>query len=238
MAGDEAFRLYVLIGQSNMAGRGDIEPQDHEPHPRVYALDRLRRWVPAADPLHFDKPIAAVGPGLSFGRAMADHDPAVRIGLVPCAAGGSPISSWQPGGYWHQTDSHPYDDAVARARAAMEDGVLAGLLWHQGESDSNEADAECYEDRLVALIGRLRADLDAPDAPFVVATLADFYLERAAEAQVVNQALRRIPLRAAHAACVESSDLAHKGDGVHFDAASARELGRRYARAMIALRGG
>jgi hypothetical protein len=237
MPQDDRFHLYLLIGQSNMAGRGEVGVLDREVHPRVYALDRARRWVPAADPIHFDKPIAGVGPGLTFGKVMADRDPAAsqRVGLIPCAVGGSPIRTWQPGGYWHQTESHPYDDAIARTHAAMAEGTLRGILWHQGESDSNPEDAGQYEERLVALIDRLRSDLGAPGVPFVAATLADFFVERRPEGQVVNQALRRIVQCVPGTACVESGDLAHGGDDLHFGAEAARELGRRYARALIAL---
>ena len=66
--------LYLLISQSNMAGRGEIGAQDTDIHPRVFALDRTNQWTPAADPIHFDKPIAAVDPGLCFGKTMADRD--------------------------------------------------------------------------------------------------------------------------------------------------------------------
>ena len=90
-------RLYLLIGQSNMAGRGRVVAEDKTPHPRVFVLDKADEWAPAVDPLHFDKPFAGVGPGLAFGKAMAEADPEARIGLVPCAAGGSPISVWRAG---------------------------------------------------------------------------------------------------------------------------------------------
>jgi mannose-6-phosphate isomerase-like protein (cupin superfamily) len=235
MSPDPHFHIYLLLGQSNMAGRGRIEAQDQETHPRVLALDQENEWVFAADPLHYDKPIAAVGPGLTFGKTMAEHDPGVRIGLVPCAAGGSPITSWEPGGYWEQTRSHPYDDMLARARVAAEVGVLAGALWHQGESDSNEADAPLYEQRLVGLIQRLRADLGASELPFVCATLGEFVVLRNPWAGEVNAVLRRIAELSSHTACVEARGLGHKGDKTHFHAQAARELGRRYARAMIAL---
>ena len=130
-----------------MAGRGTVGPEDTAAHSRVFCLDRAALWMPATEPLHFDKPIAGVGPGLAFGKAMAEHAPNVRIGLIPCAVGGSPIRSWQPGGYWEQTEGHPYDDALARCQIAQQSGVLKGFLWHQGESDSNEQDTACYLDR-------------------------------------------------------------------------------------------
>lgn len=233
MEQDEAFHLYLLVGQSNMAGRGQVEAQDKEAHPRVFALDRGNKWIPATDPIHFDKPIAGVGPGLTFGKTMANHDPSVRIGLIPCAAGGSPITVWKRGGYWEQTKSNPYDDALDRTRTAMVDGILKGILWHQGESDSNQNDAELYEGRLVALISALRMDLGTPGVPFTFATLGDYFVEGNPWAQIVNGALGRIPQQAKHTACVNSGGLGHKGDDLHFSAEAARELGRRYAEAII-----
>jgi len=234
---DGEFHLYALIGQSNMAGRGEVGPEDTETHPRVLCLDRSGEWVPAADPLHFDKPIAGVGPGLTFGKVMAACNPGIQIGLIPCAAGGSPLRTWQPGGYWEQTQSHPYDDTLARCRTAQRDGVLKGFLWHQGESDSNAQDAPRYLDRLKELVSRLRTSLQAPQAAFVVATLGDFYVARNGWAATVNNALEQLTLEVGNTACVSAGGLVHRGDDLHFDAASARELGRRYAAATSRLRG-
>ncbi|MFC1763010.1 sialate O-acetylesterase [Planctomycetota bacterium] len=73
--------LYLLIGQSNMAGRGTVEPQDLEAHPRVLSLNKENQWIPAVDPIHFDKSIAGVGPGRTFGLTLAEHAPTARIGL-------------------------------------------------------------------------------------------------------------------------------------------------------------
>ncbi len=95
----ESFHLYLLAGQSNMAGRGAVSERDKKAHPRVFVLNRLNRWVPATDPLHFDKSWAGVGPGLTFGKELAEADPNVIIGLIPCAVGGSPISAWKPHSY-------------------------------------------------------------------------------------------------------------------------------------------
>jgi len=238
----EAFHLYLLIGQSNMAGRGKVAEEDKQPHPRVLALNRDDRWVPAVDPLHFDKPMAGVGPGLSFGKAMATADAAARIGLIPCAAGGSPISVWQPGASWNQTRSKPYDEALRRTKIALRRGVLKGILWHQGESDSSPELAAAYEERLLDLIARLRKDLEAPEVPFIVGGLGDFVVRPAGGkenpgAARVSEALQRVARKASRVAYVDPAGLGHKGDGVHFSAESARELGRRYAKALLALVG-
>src|SRR4051794_5233593 len=107
---DPKFHLYLLVGQSNMAGRGKVEKEDQTPHARVLVLNKDDAWVPAADPLHFDKRSAGVGPGLTFGKVLAEADPGVTIGLIPCAAGGSPITVWEKGAAWAQTNSKPYDE--------------------------------------------------------------------------------------------------------------------------------
>lgn len=62
----ENFHLILLAGQSNMAGRGVISPSDRIPHPRVLMQNRQGEWVPAVEPVHYDKDFAGVGPGRSF----------------------------------------------------------------------------------------------------------------------------------------------------------------------------
>ena len=124
----EQFHLFLLVGQSNMAGRGKVEQQDREPHPRVLMLTKDQQWVPAVAPLHFDKPsVVGLGIGRSFAMQVAETDADITVGLIPCAAGGSPIASWEPGGYHGQTRSHPYDDALHRAKLAMKAGTLR--IW-------------------------------------------------------------------------------------------------------------
>lgn len=235
----QEFHLYLLAGQSNMAGRGQVEEQDMRSHPRVFALNENDEWEPATEPLHFDKPrVAGVGPGLSFGRAMANYKKHVRIGLIPCAAGGSPISSWTEGGYHDQTKSHPYDDAIRRARVAMQSGVMKGIIWHQGESDSKPEAAKLHEAKLKELIARFRQDLGDDELPVVVGKLGDFYVARNPDAELINAVLEKTPFTVANTACVDASGLKHKGDVVHFDTKSYRELGRRYADLMIKLEKG
>jgi len=233
------FHLYLLAGQSNMAGRGKVIEQDNQTHPRVYVLNKDKEWELAKDPLHFDKPnIVGVGPGLAFGKAMAGYKKSVRIGLIPCAAGGSPISSWTIGGYHDQTKSHPYDDAVIRAKAAMQDGVIKGIIWHQGESDSKPEQVKVYQAKLEELITNFRRVLGDEKLPFVVGKLGEFYVERNPDAESINEILEGIPLTVKNTACVDVSGLIPKSDLTHFDAESARELGSRYAKQMIKLERG
>lgn len=232
----DKFHLYLLIGQSNMAGRGAIEDQDRKEHPRVLMLTKANAWAPALDPLHFDKPIAGVGLGSTFGRIMADADPSVTIGLVPCAVGGTPLARWQK-------DGDLYKQAMVRIQAALKDGTLKGILWHQGENDAGAKDTtDTYATRLVTMIGGLRKDLDAPEVPLVAGKLGEFLKEdnngKPSYWKAVNEQIASVPTLAKNVAVVESSGLKHKGDVVHFDSASLRELGKRYADAMQRLQKG
>ncbi|HMR19012.1 MAG TPA: sialate O-acetylesterase, partial [Sphingobacterium sp.] len=130
---DPGYHIYLLMGQSNMAGRGVLtEEYLNTQHPRVLMLDKAHQWVPARHPIHFDKPkVAGVGPGLSFAEEMATAYPRDTIALVPCAVGGTAISRWEPGAYDKATDTHPYDDALNRIRAAQKKGVIKGIIWMQ-----------------------------------------------------------------------------------------------------------
>ncbi|HVW60281.1 MAG TPA: sialate O-acetylesterase [Puia sp.] len=238
------FRLYLLAGQSNMAGRGYPEPTDTTSNLRVLRLNKQGEWEEAKDPLHFDKPVAGVGPGLEFGKTMAGADTSVVIGLIPCAVGGSGIDYWQKGAYYPATKTNPYDDAILRTKKAMKAGTLTGILWHQGESDSKPAECLVYETKLKALIAAFRKDLGMPALPFVAGQLPDFQIykqDSAGHATVntsaikVNEAIADVGKSVPDYGYVTADSTRHRGDVVHFDAASARLMGRRYAREMISL---
>ncbi len=218
-----------------MAGRGKVEAEDKVPHPRVLMFTKANDWAPAVDPLHFDKPtIAGVGLGSTFGRVMAEANPNVTIGLIPCAVGGTPLSRWQKGG-------DLYEQALVRAKTAMKDGTLKGILWHQGEGDSgNETTAKSYAARLSQAVKDWRKDLGDSDVPFVAGKLGLYLAKQNKEGKpsywpLVNEQIASLPKLLPHCAIVESEGLKHKGDQVHFDTPSLHEFGKRYAEKMQAL---
>jgi beta-glucosidase len=226
----DQFHVYLLIGQSNMAGRGKMTAQDREPVPEVYVLDQNNAWKLAAHPLHFDKPhMAGVGLGLDFARQMLSATPGVKVGLVPCAVGGTSLDQWQRGGAL-------YESAVARTRLATQCGTLRGILWHQGEGDcSSESLASTYGKRLAELIADLRSDLQAPELPFVLGEIGWFRVGKRGHSERVIGQQQGVPIHVARSACVSAWGLDHKGDFTHFDADSLREFGVRYAAAMQTL---
>lgn len=218
--------LFLLAGQSNMAGRGVPEAQDKVADPHVWMLSKDGAWVPAVDPLHYDKVgVDGVGPGRSFGIEVAKAHPGAYIGLIPTAVGGVSLEMWRPGGKL-------YTNAIARTRAAMKDGTLAGILWHQGESDTKPEKVQSYPARLDKLLEAFRHDLNAPDLPVVVGQLGVFDPVKNAPRVGFNAMIAKYPEDRTNVSCVQSQGLKSIGDNTHFDAASQRELGHRYAEAF------
>jgi hypothetical protein len=125
----------------------------------------------------------------------------------------------------------------------MRDGTLKGILWHQGESDSGTStNANSYGERLAKMVQAIRVDLASPNLPFVAGQIGEFLYDRGPDhaqyTRVVNEAIAKLPEQIPAAGCAPSKGLKDKGDVLHFDAASQRELGRRYAAEMMRLQAG
>jgi len=224
-----AREIYLLIGQSNMAGRGVVEESDRQTDPRIWMFAESGEWKPAEEPIRYDKPAhAGVGPGLAFGRAMAKALPAAEIGLVNRAFGGTTVAQWKKGGQL-------YNDAVSAAKAAAGQGTIRGILWHQGESDYRRMVKETYKAAMVELIANLRKDLGVPELPVVLGELGSYLQPTDPSPQVVNDVLHEISKEIPKVGIASSEGLKDKGDKLHFDTASQRIFGQRYAAEMIRL---
>jgi hypothetical protein len=222
------YDIVLMIGQSNMTGQGKIEPQDLEPIKGAFKLNSHFVWAPAKDPTNHDGPRAiGVGPGRSFAKELLRARPAARIGLVNAAVGGTTLQQWSPGG-------SIYNRALLFLRKAKRSGKLVAILWHQGESDAgNPRRAEAYAQKWVAMMTQLRRDARAENVPIIAGEIGTF-LDKP-YARKINAQIKSLPSRMSNVAVVSSAGLKQKGDGLHFDAASERELGRRYARAFLEL---
>jgi len=225
--------LFLLAGQSNMAGRG-ILSDPPEPDPDILMLTRDRTWTVARDPVHFDKPEGAgVGPGLSFARWLHGRRPEWKIGLVPTAVGGSPLAQWQPG-------APLFEASMAQARAAAPAGHMEGIIWHQGENDSRFPDqAATYSERLTRTIEAFREQLGLPELPFIAGELGPFLVDNLEPGfpalATVIRAISDLPGNVPHTAVASAEGLAHKGDLVHLDTPSQIIFGQRYAEAFLGL---
>lgn len=232
--------VFLLMGQSNMKGRG-VMPDEPLRNSRIIMMHmRTDGWFLARHPLHLvgdpkdfsGADNAGVGPGMAFAEALAAAEPKTRIALIPCAVGGSNIVQWRKGRKF-------YDETVRRAKLALEQGPkgktrLAGALWLQGESDSTTAEKiQAYPERLAQLIDHLRADTGVPDLPFIACTIGE---KKAPEQRAkLNAVLLGLPELRPHTACVDGRSFAGYVDAVHFDTATQKEHGRRYAREHLKL---
>lgn len=216
----ENLHVYLLIGQSNMAGRAPLTDAP-EKIDGCLLLNGGNEWEPAQHPLNRYSTIRKglgmqkLNPGASFARAMKKANPQATIGLVVNAKGGSKIEQWA-------RDTRFYRDLLKRARAAQKTGTLKGVLWHQGESNSGKP--EPYLDQLKDLVTRLRADLEAPALPFVAGQIK--------EGETINAEIAKLP-KALPLTGVASSKGLKTMDRWHFDAASMTTLGERYAAEII-----
>ena len=236
LIGGEDLHSFLMIGQSNMAGRGeiaDVEPIDNF---RCYML-RNGRFLRMREPINTDRPIfeGNFRSGISLAASFADEFANVykeRVGLIPCADGGTNIDAWQKG-------SILYDHAVMMTRLAMRTSTFSGFLWHQGESDAmTEETVGAYKEKLVRFINDIRADLGASELPFVMGELSHNISRDWVRQELIdrmNEIFYEIAEELPMCAVASSEGLSMKPDGVHFTAPALRVLGRRYFNAYNSL---
>ena len=219
---------FLMIGQSNMAGRGYIKEVTPIFDEQIMMLVN-GRWQTMTEPINFDRPTSGISLAASFAGAWRMEHPDQQIGLIPCADGGSSLDEWAVGGAL-------FENAVFQARRAMRIGRLDGILWHQGENDSFGNRSAVYNDKLKIIITALRTELDIPEIPLIVGGLRDFlstgrYGHFFTEHHLVNEKLQQLANTEPNTFFVTASGLTANADGLHFDAASLRKFGIRYFQA-------
>ena len=231
---EPVFHVFLLLGQSNMAGFEKAVDEDRIADPRIVALGfddcpaagrTEGTWNVAVPPLH-ECWNGALGPGDTFARAMLETYPAGDTnGLVPAALSGQPVETFMRG----LPDSR-YEWSLSRARAALDvGGVIEAILYHQGESNCGQND---WPEKVAAFVGDLRRDLGIGEAvPFLAGELL-----YSGDCARHNALVGRLPdeLANAHVVSAEGLDMA-AGDPwrVHFSREAEIELGRRYAGVLI-----
>jgi hypothetical protein len=211
---DTNFYILLFIGQSNMVGLNNSDPEDLDAHPRVFKLTTNGTWQPGACPIQGN---SGTGPARTCGNYLANVWTHARVGLVSRAVSGSEIASWRPG-------QPNYDNALAAARAAATSGVIRAVFWHQGEADGSNGN---YAGELAQLIATLRADLGIPDLPFIMGQVGI-----SGTSSTVNDNIARVANSVPFTAMASCQGMVLK-DNVHYDAASQRAYGERYARAYL-----
>lgn len=214
----------LLIGQSNMGGRGF--PQEVEPirNEKLFVL-RNGRWRAMYVPVNPDRVTSGINLAESFAdRYAREHD--VNVGLIPCADGGSCLDQWQVGGLL-------FDHACYMAELASRTSTIAAVLWHQGESDCAPERYPLYAQKLTVILEAFRKKLGLEDVPFLLGGLGE-YLEFCPRGEKfknyvhVNAALRRVAEAMPMTGFVPADGLAPNADNLHFSAGALREFGLRY----------
>ena len=236
--GDPKFLIFLLIGQSNMVGQQPAQSQDLQQDPRIKVLAydtcsnvnrQYNQWYTAYPPLH--QCDAGVGPGDYFAKTLIESLPeGYTIGLVPFGVNGAPIDVFRKNvprpGWELPPDNHwatGYEWIMSRAEEAQKAGVIRGILFHQGESDSEQ---EAWVDKVAGLVSDLRTDLGIGEVPFLAGEL---YYGGCCKAHntLIEQLTDSVPN-----AFLISADGLNGFDQYHFDLAGQREFGRRYGMAM------
>jgi|GEM_PF-1523940 len=227
---DPNFHIYLLAGQSNMSGRGKLTDLYEDTmstyadisSSRIKVLNADNEWVAAKHPLHYDYTDAAVGPGLDFAlKMLANESPDVTIGLIPTAVGGSNIDHWQPGQVL-------YNRAVPKTIIASTDGVLKGVLFHQGEANVFDSTYSTWPAKVKNVISGFRKEFKDPQLKFLIGELGYYR----SEFKNLNILIPDLVATTPYTYMVSAESLEHKGDNLHFSSASATTLGIRYAQAL------
>lgn len=227
---------FLLVGQSNMAGRGDLTKENAITAPDCFML-RMGRWQEMSEPINVDRavvegavPRSGANLAASF-AAQLQKETGAKIGLIPCADGGTRISQWQPGEVL-------FDHAVFQARLSQRTSALTAILWHQGESDCLAPEQlEAYPEQFQRTMQAFRKELG--DLPIVVGELGwpenGFH---GTPAELLHEFNRRLPEWAAQlprCAVVSAKGLTARPDGLHFTTEALRTLGLRYLEAYQSL---
>jgi hypothetical protein len=223
--------VFLLAGQSNMAGRGFVEPVDTMPDERILTVSKNKEWILAKEPLHYYEPrLTGLDCGLSFGRELLEHVPdSVSIALVPCAVGGSSIQRWLGDSLYRGV--RLLSNLKQNVYFAAAHGTVKGILWHQGESDAKTALIPLYRQNLEKLILTFREVAQKEDLPVLIGELGSFTQPMKQPLwDSINSIIHEFAGNDGNVHVIGTGDLDHKGDKVHFNSEGQRRIGWRFAR--------
>jgi hypothetical protein len=264
---DPNFHLYLLFGQSNMAGGCKVGVNATDCDTSSAGAQRVKvlawgdcntmstactsyklvrtydKWYTAFPPYHNCS--EAIGPADYFGKTLIDSiQEIIKIGFIPCALSGQAIAVFEKGSNAAISDyTQPVNGAtkittdgygwmVRRCKIAQQTGVIKGILFHQGESNSGEGDA--WVTKVVTIIKNLKTELGLSDSiPFIAGEMR--YDGCCAG---LNPYVNKLPTKITNCKVASASGLQKReteGDNYHFSTPSMREFGVRYAKAFLSV---
>ena len=253
---DPNFQIYLCIGQSNMEGAARAELQDSTVNPRFQVMEavtcenlsrKMGSWYPAVPPLCRCK--TNLGPTDYFGRTMVANLPEkVKVGVIVVAIGGCKIELFDKDNYpsyvetapvWmkgmiKEYDGNPYGRLVEMSKLAQKDGVIKGILLHQGESNSNDS---LWTRKVKGVYDNLMKDLnlDPKNVPLIAGETVN--ADQNGICAGMNTIIATLPKTLPNSYVISSAGCADGPDNLHFSAAGYRELGKRYAEMMLSVLG-
>ncbi|MBQ1970260.1 MAG: prolyl oligopeptidase family serine peptidase, partial [Paludibacteraceae bacterium] len=250
-APDPNFHIYICFGQSNMEGAGQVEQSDKLNVDERFKMmatvscngsREMGKWYTAVPPL------ARCNTGLSpadyFGRTLvANLDKNIKVGVIVVAVGGADIQLFEEDGYqsyintaadwlknWaKEYDYNCYKRIIDMAKIAQQDGVIKGVLVHQGETNNMQQD---WPNRLKAIYESMLSDLNlkGEDVPLLVGET-----RRDGVCNGHNQVIAKVPSVIPNSYVISSEGLEKTNDEYHFSAQGYRDFGKRYAEQMLKL---
>jgi hypothetical protein len=251
------FHIYLCFGQSNMEGQGTIEAQDKTVNSRFKVMQAVTcsnmgrtkgKWYTAVPPLC--RCWSGLSPADYFGRTMIENLPAsISVGVVNVSVAGCKIELFDKVNYQKYTSTitedwlkniiaeyngNPYAHLVEVAKLAQKDGVIKGILLHQGESNTGDSQ---WPTKVKAIYNNLITDLGLnPDSvPLLAGEVV--HADQGGLCASMNSIIAKLPQTLPNSYVISSSKCTDTADNIHFNSAGYRELGKRYAGKMLSLMG-
>lgn len=250
-AQDPNFYIFLSFGQSNMEGNARFEAQDTVANERFQLLQavdcpdlgrEMGNWYPAVPPL--SRCNTGITPGDYFGKTLAANLPdSIKIGIINVSVGGCKIELFEKDSYetyvetapgWMkgmiaQYDGNPYGRLVELAKLAQKDGVIKGILLHQGESNTGDT---TWPSKVAGVYDNLLKDLgiEPNSVPLLAGELVS--ADQGGKCASMNPIIAQLPTVIPNSYVISSTDCEAIPDGLHFSAAGYRKLGARYGEKM------
>ena len=254
---DPDFHIYLCFGQSNMEGAGAIEIVDKTVDSRFKVMEAVDcsnlartkgKWYTAVPPL--TRCWSKLSPADYFGRTMIANLPTnVKVGVINVSVGGCKIELFDKVNYTTYVSSitetwlkniiaeyngNPYARLVEMAKLAQKDGVIKGILLHQGESNTGDSQ---WPTKVKGVYNNLITDLglDATKVPLLAGEVV--HADQGGICASMNTIIAKLPQTLPNSYIISSSKCTDQADNLHFNSAGYRELGKRYANKMLSLMG-
>jgi hypothetical protein len=254
---DPNFYIFLCLGQSNMEGfPRTIEKQDSTVDNRFQVLATVDcqnqgktkgNWYPAIPPLC--RCNTGLCPADYFGRTMVANLPKnIRVGVINVAVAGckielfdednfqtyaSTVQSWMTN-IINDYGGNPYEYLIKMARLAQKDGVIKGILLHQGESNTDDKE---WPSKVKTVYNNLITDLnlDADKVPLLAGEVVN--TDQGGVCASMNSIIATLPSAIPNSYVISSAGCSARQDHLHFNSSGYREFGKRYAVKMLSLLG-